>query len=175
MPFNLIKEYSALLELDHLNPGQRIASLKGVFDRDIRDNNGFNFRTKRIYPVKIEADAMSTLFTHLTCHSIEIVEENGNKYKRREYEALRSKRLHWIKHHIEEKRNVRMEVFSVEERIDGKDKIRTYIYDLDESYVIILEPQKNPSYYLITAYYINEVWGKKAMAKRLKKRLPEIY
>ena len=44
-----------------------------------------------------------------------------------------------------------MAVFSVEET-DGK---RTYIWDKDEDYIIVLEPLRNKDeYYLLTAYYM---------------------
>lgn len=119
---------------------------------------------------------MQTLFDHLTCRTEEI-EEDGNKFKRRNvYDTARSKRLHWIRHHIEEKHRGNMEVFSVEERIDNRTRIRTYIYDIEQKYVIVLEPQRtNLDYYFITAYYLDEPWAEKGMLKRLKKRLPELY
>lgn len=44
-----------------------------------------------------------------------------------------------------------MLVFSVKE----PEGIRTYIYDKDEKYVIILEPLRNGTqYYLLTTYYL---------------------
>ena len=44
-----------------------------------------------------------------------------------------------------------MAVLSVEEP-DGK---RTYIWDKDEDYIIVLEPLRNKEeYYLLTAYYM---------------------
>lgn len=47
MPTNLLKTYPQLLEIDHLNEYQRTLSLKGIFKRDIEDNPGFVFRTKK--------------------------------------------------------------------------------------------------------------------------------
>ena len=172
---NLIKKYSDFLELDHLNDNERKKSLLGVFKQDIEDNENFKFKNKKIYPVKISADAMQTLFTHLTCCTEE-VEEDGRKYKKRVYDAQRSKRLHWVRHHIDEKKKDNIEVFSSEERIENRTVIRTYIYDLDQNYIIVLEPQRtNQDYYLITAHYLNEAWAKKAMRKRLSKKLPELH
>lgn len=176
MPLNLIKIYADLLDIDFLTPYQRKESLLGVFKRDIEENENFKFRAKKIYPVKSDKPAMETLFDHLTCRS-EIVEEEGNKFKRRNvYDASRAKRLHWIKHHIEEKHKEKMEIFSAEERIDNKDRIRTYIYDIEQKYVIVLEPQRtDQDYYFITAYYLDEPWAEKGMKKRLKKRLPDLH
>jgi len=52
-----------------------------------------------------------------------------------------------------------LEIFSYQDRIDRKDVIRTYIYDDEQEYVIILEPQK----------------GKKQILKKLKCKLPEVH
>jgi transcription initiation factor IIE alpha subunit len=61
-------------------------------------------------------------------------------------------------------------------RIKGKDRIRTYIYDVKESYVIILEPQrKGLDYYLLTAYYINEESEKQNIKKKSKRKLGEVH
>ena len=174
MPLNLIKVYPALLELDHLQDGQRRASLIGVFKRDIEDNPGFGFRGKKIWPIKTEVEAMQVLFTHLTCGT-EDVEENGQKFKRRIFDYHRSKRLHWVRHHVEEKKKVDVEVFSAEERVNGRNVFRTYIYDTIEEYIIVLEPQRTGTdYYLLTAHHLTEDWAKKAMAKRMKRKLLDI-
>lgn len=64
-----------------------------------------------------------------------------------------------------------MSVFSVEEP-DGK---RTYIWDKDEDYIIVLEPLRNKDeYYLLTAYYM-EVKDKarNKKAKKWKRRIKE--
>lgn len=75
-----------------------------------------------------------------------------------------------------EKKNEGVKVFSYEDRVDGKDKIRTYILDTKEQYVVILEPQRSGlDYYLLTAYYIDEKAGKKQMKTKLKRKLDEIY
>ncbi len=43
MPLNLLKTYNALLDINGLSPQQRNISLKGVFNRDITNNNNFKF------------------------------------------------------------------------------------------------------------------------------------
>lgn len=174
MPLNLIKVYNALLELEHLGEAQRKASLMGIFKRDIEDNPAFLFRTKQIRPLKIEADAMQTLFTHLTCKTEEII-EGGRKFKRRIFEFDRSKRLHWIRHHTEERQPNGVNIFSLEERVNGRNAIRTYIHDTIQHYVIVLEPQRsNRDYYFLTAHYLNDAWARDAMYKRYAKRLPDV-
>lgn len=166
MPFNLIKKYNELLEIDHLSPSGRSKSLKGVFNRDILENMMFSFRGKKIYPIKQEGkEAMEVLFHHLTTVKVD------EKTQKREFESERSKRLHWIKHHISELKTERVLVFSVDE---GKKKSRTYVLDKDERYVIILEPQKSNAYYLLTAYWLRPGNYKKIMRKYEKRRLPNV-
>lgn len=76
----------------------------------------------------------------------------------------RSRRLHWIKFHIEESKKDNMKVFSIQE----PQGIRTYIYDVDEQYVIILEPLRNKDeYYMLTAYYME---GKDAARNKMDKK-----
>jgi len=58
---------------------------------------------------------------------------------------VRSIRLHWIRHHIEEKKSDNMLVFSVTEPKVAT--ARTYIYDKDEKYLIVLEPMRNRNEY----------------------------
>jgi len=162
MPTNLLKIYPELLELAHLNEDERRRSLYGVFRRDIEDNPGFSFRTKRINPVKGEKDAMQILFKHLTTI---IVDESTRK---REFEMQRSRRLHWIRYHMEERKPDRILIFSVRER----SCVRTYIYDEDQNYVIVLEPYRNEAeYYLITAYYL-EGRNAEKIQRKYSKRLP---
>ena len=145
MPTNLLKIYPELLELGHLAEADRSDSLYVVFRRDIEDNPGFSFRTKRINPVKGDGDAMQILFKHLIT---EIVDKQTRK---REFEIQRSRRLHWIRFHVEEQKIDHMLIFSVEEQAG----VRTYILDENQKYVIILEPYRNrQEYYLITAYYL---------------------
>ncbi|HMO41374.1 MAG TPA: hypothetical protein PKC76_15390 [Saprospiraceae bacterium] len=176
MPINLLKQYADLLELAHLEERARIQSLRGIFRRDIEENENLCFKKKQIRPIK-KADgepAMQTLFHHLTTRMDE--SEEGKKIKRRIFEMDRSKRLHWILFHVEERKPETLEIFSYEDRIDRQDKIRTYIYDKVEEYVIILEPQRSGrDYYLLTAYYLNEVRGKKQIKQKMKKKLPTIY
>ena len=178
MPINLIKKYPQLLELAYLNEGQRIDSLKSIFRRDIEDNTNLNFRTKIIRPIKGEEPSMQILFKHLTCEEIIVQNEDGTTYPKRVFEMDRSVRLHWVRHHIEEKTKGNIEVFSVEERDlkRRKDVIKTYIYDTEQDYVIVLEPQRSGTdYYLLTAYYLNKMEGKKSIQKKFKKRLPDVH
>ena len=174
MPFNQLKEYPGLLEILHLSEYERNKSLKGIFKRDIEDNQHFKYRGKPIFPVKKDGQpTMETLFAHLI--TVED-KDNGEKNtpKTRSFDPDRSMRLHWIKHHIE-KDNVT--IFSYEDRIRGKSIIRTYIYDKDQKYVIILEPRKEgiELYYLITAYYLNEKRGLNQMKSKIKNKLDEVY
>lgn len=178
MPFNLIKIYPQLLELSQFNEGQRNASLKAIFRRDIEDNTNLKFRSKIVRPLKGEEPSIQILFKHLTCEEIIVQNEDSTTYPKRVFEMDRSVRLHWVRHHIDEKKKENIEVFSVEERDlkKRKDVIKTYIYDTEQDYVIVLEPQRSETdYYLLTAYYLNKMEGKKSIEKKLKKRLPDIY
>ncbi len=178
MPLNLLKTYPQFLELGHLNEHQRSQSLQGIFNRDIEGNLGLNFRTKTIRPIKGEEPAMVILFRHLTTEEIEIEDENGKKYPKRIFEMDRSQRLHWVRHHLEEKKKDNVEVFSVEERDQKKRKdiFRTYIYDVEQKYIIVLDPQRTQlDYYLVTAYHLNKDYGEKKIKKLLKRRLPELH
>lgn len=86
----------------------------------------------------------------------------------------RSQRLHWIRFHIEQKKKDDMLIFSVDE----PQGIRTYIYDIVEKYVIVLEPdRKYDSYYLLTAYHLEGKDEKrnKILSKYRKYRLPVVY
>jgi hypothetical protein len=176
MPINLLKKYPELLELIHLNEADRKESLYRVFKRDIEDNELIAFRIKKIRPIKKEdgEPAMETLYHHLTTRMDE--SEEGKKERRRLFEMDRSQRLHWILHHLEERKEDDVEVFSYEDRINRKDVIRTYIYDKDEEYVIILEPQRSGmDYYLLTAYHLNEKRGKKQIKQKMKNKLTDIH
>lgn len=167
MPFNQLKVYNHLLELSHLSLHERLNSLKRVFERDIERNEEFCFKAKQIYPVKRQENDtdMSILFAHLTtCITDKAIKE-------REYEQKRSERLHWLKHHIEEKQKVGVLIFSVED----PDGIRTYIFDEAENYVIILAPYRDQTaYYLLTAYYL-EGRNPDKIKKKFKRRLPKLY
>ena len=166
MPYNLLKKYNALLELDGMNPKDREKSLKGVFNKDVVNNPSFKFLGKQLNPTPNDGEIpMNTLFTHLTT---QIIDE---KTRKREFEIHRSRRLHWIKHHIDERKKDNMLVFSVKE----PEGFRTYIFDKDENYVIVLEPlREKHEYYLLTAFHIR---GKDAMRNKFgnkyAKRLPE--
>jgi hypothetical protein len=178
MPLNLLKTYPQLLELGHLNEHQRTESLQRIFKRDIEENSGLNFRTKIIRPIKGEEPSMVILFRHLTTEEIELEDENGNKHPKRVFEMDRSQRLHWIRFHLEEKKKDIVEVFSVEERDQKKRKdiIRTYIYDVEQKYIIVLDPQRTlKDYYLVTAYHLNKDYGEKKINKLMKRRLPELH
>lgn len=157
--FNKLKVYNQLLDLEALSEPDRKKSLMGIFDRDIATNPCFQFRKKDIKPTpkdgKIE---MNTLYTHLTTVIVD------KKTSARDFDIHRSKRLHWVKYHIEEQKKVNMLVFSVKE----PDGIRTYIYDKDEKYVIVLEPRaKNNDYFLLTAFYVR---GKDAERNKYEKK-----
>jgi len=175
MPLNLLKKYPGLLEIGHLAEPDRNISLKAVFKRDIEDNPDLRFRTKVIRPIKGEEPAMQLLFRHLTTEEIEETDDNGKTYKRRMFEIHRSQRIHWIKFHTEECRKEVISVFSTEERINGKNAFRTYIYDHKQKYVIVMEPQRSgKDYYLLSAYYLNRDYGEKMLLKKIKNKLPEL-
>lgn len=179
MPFNLTKIYNQHLELLHLAEYPRNVSLRAIFDRDITNNEYFLFRTKVIRPLKIEGKIdMDVLFKHLTHQSEEEKVDGGKSIKRRDvYDIERSKRLHWIWHHIQEKDLDKIDVFSYEDRVNGKNVIRTYVYDFVEKYIIILEPQRSGlDYYLLTAYYLTEkLGGVKQIEKKRKGKLNQVY
>jgi hypothetical protein len=179
MPLNKLKKYSELLEILHLSPSERTLSLRGIFNRDMEDNVNFSFREKRIYPVKADGKAdIDRQFMHLTCEEVMEEDEKGNKYPQRVFDKDRSMRLHWILHHIEERLPDKIEIFSVEERDfrKRKDVIKTYIFDKDEKYIIVLQPQRTgTSYYLLSAYYLNRSYGIKEIKKKWKKKLPLVY
>ncbi len=167
MALNLLKKYNQLLELDSYNEQQRKESLLGIFNRDFIQNQHLNFRHKSIHPTPIDGEIkMEILFTHLT--TVIVDKEN----KKREFDIHRSVRLHWIRYHIEEKKKDNMLVFSVKE----PKGMRTYIYDKDEKYVIILEPKRNLSeYYLLTAYYLRGRDAKRnKILKKYRRRLKEV-
>ena len=180
MPHNLLKEYPQCLELLHLDNYNRIQSLKRIFKRDIEDNHNFIFNKKVIRPIKAKdgLTAMEVLFQHLTHESI-VEKRNGRNYSSRNvFEIERSKRLHWIKFLVDGNKRNNIEIFSVKERDKEKrkDVIKTYIYDIDQKYIIVFEPQRsNKDYYLLTAFYLDKPWGEKQMKKKLKKKLTELY
>lgn len=169
MPFNLTKKYNDLLELLGMSEPERRRSLRGVFNRDIQDNPNFCFNGKPIYPTPKEDGiiAMEVLFNHLTR------KETDKEEHHREFDISRSQRLHWIRYHVEQKKVDRMLYFSVNEP-RGK---RTYIYDIDEHYVIVIEPRRDKaSYYLLTAYHLEgkDYARDKILRKYNRNRLPEL-
>lgn len=180
MPFNKLKKYPELLDLNGLDERARKASLKGIFDRDITDNDNFCFRGKRIYPVKTDGEIdMGRELLHLTTEEIEEADEQGKMYKHRVYDRYRSERLHWIRPHVEEKvTDSDIVVFSVNERNQRKrsNVVRTYIWNKTRKYVIVLEPQmrNGEAYYLLTAYYLNKEYGEKQLLKKLASKLDEV-
>lgn len=180
MPFNKLKKYPELLELNGLDERARRQSLQAIFDRDIADNDNFRFRGKRIFPIKTDGEIdMDRELMHLTTEEVEATDEQGKSYKRRVYDRYRSERLHWIRPHVEEKvTDSDIVVFSVNERNQRKrmNVARTYIYNRTRKYVIVLEPQtrNGEAYYLLTAYYLNKEYGEKQMLKKLLSKLPEV-
>lgn len=174
MPFNLLKKYPDLLELNGMGEKERWKSLRGVFDRDITDNINFSFRGKRIYPIKTDGIIdMDREFMHLTTEEVEHVGEDNVTFKKRVYDPFRSERLHWLKTHIEEKvDDSDIVVFDIIERNQRKhiDVERVYIYNKTRKYIIVLQPQtrNGNSYFLLTAYYLNKSYGEKQIRKKLK-------
>ena len=81
--------------------------------------------------------------------------------------------LQWIRFHLNQKKKTNMLLFSVRE----PEGIRTYYYDSDEKYVIILEPLRNKNaYYLITAYFVKGKDAKRnKIEKKYKRRLDKVY
>lgn len=146
MPLNILKVYNQLLDLGGFNEHQRRQSLMGVFNRDFTNNPNLNFRRNQITPTPADGEIpMETLFTHLT------TADSNEGTRHREFDLHRSVRLHWIKYHFNERKVDNMLIFSVHEP-EGN---RTYIYDKDEMYVIVLEPLRNgESYYLLTAFQV---------------------
>lgn len=178
MPHNLIKKYPELLEIIHLDENRRLVSLKGIFDRDITFNDSFKFRRKQIRPTKKDGVvSLETVFNHLIKEEVKVQREDNTFYKKRVFEKDRSERLHWVKPHIDELINVELKIFSTKERDQNKRKnvFRTYIFNKQEKYVIVLEPQRSGmDYYLLTAYYLNKPYGLKKMSKKMKKKLHEV-
>lgn len=165
MPLNLLKKYNSLLEIDSLSERERTISLKGIFNRDIVP--GLSFQGKTVHPTTSDTeDKMERLFRHLTTV---VVDKSINK---REFDRSRSIRLHWIKYHIEENKKNNILIFSVDEPEGAK----TYVYDKDEKYVIVLEPLRNDyGYYLLTAYHLEgKDLARDKMMKKYRRKRPDI-
>lgn len=167
MPLNLLKRYNDLLDLASLNESQRLDSLKRVFGEAFINRQPIHFNNKIVIPCpKDGVIGMDTLFRHLTTV---ITDRATNK---REFEMSRSKRLHWVRFHIDCKKKDNMMFFSVKE----PEGLRTYLYDVDEKYVIVFEPKLDQNvYFLLTAYYLE---GKDAqrdkIVKKYKRKLDEV-
>lgn len=159
MPLNLLKTYNELLDLASLSEPQRIASLKGVFNQTIINRQPIVFNKKIVIPCPNDGVIeMETLFRHLTTV---ITDRATNK---REFDMSRSKRLHWVRYHIDCEKENNMMLFTVKE----PEGYRTYWYDVDEKYVVVFEPNvKQNVYYLLTAYYLE---GKDAQRDKIRKK-----
>lgn len=172
MPFNLLKKYPEFLDLEAYSVQDRTDSLRKIYKRDIENYDLF-FRSSRIYPTKNESDGSSfdTHFTHLTTKEFDETDENGKIVRKRSFDILRSKRLHWVKSHIEELTGESDTlVFS-----NDYPSVRTYIWNKKESYVVILEPQRKPgNYYLLTAFYVDDKKTKNQLQSKYKNRLTDI-
>lgn len=167
MPFNLLKKYNEHLDLLGLDEYKRKTSLMGIFNRDIANNQQFKFKGKQITPTPLDGEIkMSTLYTHLTTVIVE------KETRKREFDLQRAVRLHWVKFHIDEMKKDDIICFSVKE----PEGVRTYIYDINEKYVIVLEPLRNKSeYYLLTAYYLTGRDNKRdKILKKYQRKLNEI-
>ncbi|MGP1625265.1 hypothetical protein [Prevotella koreensis] len=170
---NILKKYPELLDLIGQSEKERFHDLRVIFNRDIGDNSNFSFRGWRIFPIKAQGKSdMERLFKHLTCEEIQVLSEDGKTYPKRVFGIERSRRLHWINYHICEKSPQNLDIFTVEEKDSKKRKVKkTYIYDKVQEYVIVLEQQRTNAFYLLTAYYLNKDYGKKALYKKMKKRI----
>ncbi|PVV54098.1 hypothetical protein [Chryseobacterium sp. HMWF035] len=168
MPINLLKEYNNLLELGAFNVRQRTESLKRIFDRDFVDCDPIIFNNKKVTPTPVNGViTMETLFSHLTT----VMEDK--KLRNRVFDNHRAVRLHWIKFHLLLKKQNNVLTFSVQE----PEGVRTYIYDVEEKYVVILEPLRNGiEYYLLTAYKLSgkDAERNKILSKYNKRRLDQI-
>lgn len=174
MPFNQLKKYDDFLELNHYSARDKIDTLKAIFKRDISENENFKFQGKIIRPLKKEDEIdVESLFKHLTHRSVDETDDKGKKIKKRDvFDVERSKRLHWIDPHINEKiLEENIKIFSAKIRKSGKWVIRTYIYNKPKSYVLILEPQRSgKDYYFITAYYLEKKYGGAKSIKNIYRR-----
>lgn len=177
MAINYTKKYNDLLEINHFSVTDRAISLRSIFDRDIADNLNFTFRTKIIRPLKKEdVYDVESLFKHLTHRTSEEKDHRGVVVKKRDdFDFERSKRIHWVLPHIKESLTDEIRLFSSVVRIKNKDVTRTFIHNVSENYLIILEPQRSGlDYYLITAYYLEKKYGGPNAVKSLYKRRLEV-
>ena len=167
MVTNILRKYNELLELVSTDKRGVAEAIYPVFKRDIVDHPNFCFEAKPIHPTPKDGEPpMETLFNHLTTR----MEDEATRS--RAFDFQRSVRIHWIKHHIEKQVPEKLLIFSAD---DGKSGVRTYVYDRDESYVIVLEPLRNKTaYYLLSAYYLDGRNPQKMNAK-YKRRLPDVW
>jgi|JTFN01.1.fsa_nt_gb hypothetical protein len=168
MPINLTKTYNELLDIIGMDESSRKKSLMLIFDRDIRNNPELCYLNKPIHPTPVDGELkIEILFSHLTTVMID------HDTKHRAYDFERASRLHWVKFHLDVKKQDRVLHFSVKE----PEGLRTYIYDMDEKYVIVLEPlRKISAYYLLTAYYlIGKDAKRNKMMNKYKRREKEVY
>lgn len=168
MPFNIIKIYNQLLDIVGMGERQRTDSLKGIFRRDFEERTPV-FCGKNIQPTPKENGEipMETLFRHLTTEMVD------KKTRARVFELDRSRRLHWVRHHLDSRKADNMLLFSVKE----PEGIRTYYYDVDEKYVIVLEPLRcGDAYYLLSAYHVKGRDGERnKIEKKYKRKLDVLY
>lgn len=177
MPLNLLKKYPDFLDLigdfNHMKK-----SLRGVYNRDIQDNPDFKFRGIQIHPLICEEGQleMDRTFKHLTTREVKQSDEGGALPLGREFDIHRSKRLHWINHHVHESTPANIEVFTIIERDRKKreDVKHTYIYDRTGKYVVVFDRRAQKDFYLLTAYYLDEPYAEKMMKKKIKKKLGEV-
>lgn len=167
MVTNLLCKYNTLLDLNGLSTRDALNSCRQIFDRDINCEKQISFNSKNISPTpKDGIITMETFFRHLTTVEVD------KKTKKREYDIHRSRRIHWIRFHIDGKKKDNMLIYSVKE----PKGYRTYIYDKDESYVIVLEPLRNKNeYYFLSAYYVRgKDKERNKFVKKYKRRLPTL-
>lgn len=158
MPSNLLKHYNDRLDMLYPSLNENIQSFRRVYDRDFSGFQ-FSFRAYPIHPTPAEdEDTMDRVFRHLTTV---IVDESTRK---REFETARSIRIHWVKHHLEERNPEILNVFTV------LDERRVYVLDTTERYVIVLEPfRSEQAFFLLTAYHLEDSRYRNLM-KKCKKR-----
>ena len=165
MPFNLLKKYPEATG----NPAfgetraQRLHYI-GCIAGTSKTTKRSSFREKRVYPIKSDGEIdMQREFMHLTT-----TDDKGSGRRcdeKRVFEPDRFPRLHWIRHHIEERTSHVLEIFSCEERDmkHQKNIYRTYVYDMAGMWS---SSNHSNGYYLLTAYYLNMPGGEKEDEKK---------
>ena len=166
-----MKKYPELLELSGSEQDNWASLSRGLLSEMFKIIP-ILYSRDRIYPIKCEGLMdLERLFKHLTHRAEHFIDDAGRVYEKRIYDARRSERLHWIRHHVEEKSPDCLEVFTVTERDTAKhrDVTKTYLYDAGEHYVIVLEHQRKGGYYLLTAFYLSEKYAEKQLEKSERK------